>query len=255
VVGCRKKKNSETEKIENQRNQQSIKNESFLKQYRERVYKEDIRMMPKKSDFDKTATGKMLYQKQLKAYHQELSNTTKTEKERTKHLETQSQATERLGGRTSGLLRVFSRMRNQLLVMTFALTGVVMAVKRMITELTAYENALRGLETVALAFGQDTFMAKTAAQSLAKDGLMTVSEAAEGLKNLLGTGFSLPEAINLMNAFKDAAAFNRQGTLEYGEAIIGATQGLKNQMSQLVDNVGITKKSFRYFKRSRILYV
>lgn len=112
------------------------------------------------------------------------------------------------------------------------------------------ENSLIGLSTVANAFGQDADKAKDAAKSLAKDGLMSVRESAEGLKNLLATGFSLPEAINLMHGFKDAAAFNRQGTLEFGQAIVGATQGIKNQNSIMVDNVGITKNLSNILKEA-----
>jgi hypothetical protein len=102
-------------------------------------------------------------------------------------------------------------------------------------------NALIGLNSVSNAFKQDADKAKKAAVELASDGLMSVKSAADSLKNLLATGFSLPEAINLMKGFKDAAAFNRQGTLEFGQAIEGATQGIKNQNSILVDNAGITK--------------
>jgi hypothetical protein len=102
-------------------------------------------------------------------------------------------------------------------------------------------NSLIGLNSVANAFNQDANKAKKAAQDLAKDGLMTVSEAAAGLKNLLASKFSLPEAINLMNAFKDSAAFNRQASLGFGDSIRGATEGIKNQNSILVDNAGITK--------------
>lgn len=103
------------------------------------------------------------------------------------------------------------------------------------------ENALIGLSTVSRAFGQDIERSKQAAVDLASDGLMSVKDAAESLKNLIGAGFGLEEAIDLMKGFKDAAAFNRQGTLGFGEAIVGATQGIKNQNSILVDNAGITK--------------
>lgn len=103
------------------------------------------------------------------------------------------------------------------------------------------ENSLLGLARVSVAMGQSEDDARLAATRLAEDGLMSVSDAAAGLKNLLGTGFKLPEAIQLMNSFRDAAAFNRQGTLSFGEAIVSATQGLKNQNSVLIDNVGITK--------------
>jgi len=136
---------------------------------------------------------------------------------------------------------------------SFALAGVAVAAlaagtallvqqfKESIDQSNKYMSAMMGLSSVAAAFGQSQGQARDAAMSLAQDGLMSVTEAGEGLKNLLATGFELDEAITLMNAFKDAAAFNRQGTLGFGEAIVGATQGLKNQNSIMVDNVGITK--------------
>lgn len=102
-------------------------------------------------------------------------------------------------------------------------------------------NSLLGLSAVAKAFGIDVMKAEEAARKLAEDGLMPVSDAAAGLKNLLASRFNLDEAIKLMNAFKDSAAFNRQGALAFGEAIVGATEGIKNQNSILVDNAGITK--------------
>lgn len=104
-----------------------------------------------------------------------------------------------------------------------------------------YENALLGLSSVAKAFNVDQERAKQAAESLAEDGLMTIADAATGLKNLLASRFNLDEAIRLMNAFKDSAAFGRQGALDFGQAINGATEGIKNGNSILVDNAGITK--------------
>lgn len=103
------------------------------------------------------------------------------------------------------------------------------------------QSALIGLSSVSAAFGESQLEARDAAKSLSEDGLMSVTSSAEGLKNLLATGFNLEEAIELMDAFKDSAAFNRQGTLEFGQAIVGATQGIKNQNSIMVDNAGITK--------------
>ncbi len=102
-------------------------------------------------------------------------------------------------------------------------------------------NALIGLSSVANAFGVDAEEAKKSAQSLSEDGLMSINDAATGLKNLIAASFNLEESNRLMLAFKDAAAFNRQGSLQFGQAIVGATEGLKNQNSILVDNAGITK--------------
>lgn len=104
-----------------------------------------------------------------------------------------------------------------------------------------YQNALLGLSSIAKAFGHDVEDAKNAAADLAKDGLLTVADAARGLKNLLQSGFSLPQAITLMSRFKDSAAFGRQSALTFGEAVASATEGIKNGNSILVDNAGVTK--------------
>jgi len=105
-----------------------------------------------------------------------------------------------------------------------------------------YERAMMGLSSVTGALGVNQKEARNAALSLANDGLLTVTQSATGLKNLMASefNFTLEQATNLMMGLKDAAAFNRQGTLEYGEAIVGATQGLKNLNSIMVDNAGLT---------------
>lgn len=113
--------------------------------------------------------------------------------------------------------------------------------KSAITESNNLQSAFLGLSSLATTFGVDADEAKKAAQSLASDGLMTVGESAAGLKNLLASGFGLPEAINLMAGFKDSAAFNRQASLGFGQAVVSATEGIKNQNSILIDNAGITK--------------
>jgi len=104
-----------------------------------------------------------------------------------------------------------------------------------------YQSAFLGLEAVAERTIGDTQAARAAAESLVEDGLMSIAEASKGLQNLLMAGFGLPEAVELMKAFKDAAAFNRQAALGFGEAVVTATEGIKNGNSILVDNAGITK--------------
>lgn len=120
-------------------------------------------------------------------------------------------------------------------------TAVGLALKQTIDASNELTNSLTGLNSVANAFGANADKAKEAALSLASDGLMSVSDAATGLKNLLASRMSLDQAVNLMNAFKDSAAFGRQSALSFGQAIRGATEGIKNQNSVLVDNAGVTK--------------
>ncbi len=127
------------------------------------------------------------------------------------------------------VLVMLSRWRNRILLLTFALTGMISVIKESIDETRKQESALRGLFSVGEKVGATYGGLRLAAKQLVEDGLMPLSQAAEGLKNLLAANFNLEESINLMNAFKDSAAFGRQGTLGFGESIVGATQGLKNQ--------------------------
>lgn len=122
-----------------------------------------------------------------------------------------------------------------------ALTQVVSYLDKSVDAAVRQQNALMGLASTAAGTGNDIQKTTNAAKSLASDGLMPLGDAAMGLKNLLAAGFSLPEAIRLMNAFKDSAAFGRQGSLDFGQAIVGATEGIKNGNSALVDNAGVTK--------------
>ena len=122
-----------------------------------------------------------------------------------------------------------------------ALTKVVNYLEKSVDAAVKQQNALMGLSSVAAGTGNDINKVTEAAKQLASDGLMPLGDSAMGLKNLLASGFSLPQAIKLMNAFKDSAAFGRQGSLEFGQAIVGATEGVKNGNSMLVDNAGVTK--------------
>lgn len=132
-------------------------------------------------------------------------------------------------------------MWNLSMVATAAFGAVVLATEKAIQVQQDEKNALLGLTSVAAGFRQDVDLTTQAAKDLAADGLMTVADAATGLKNLLSSRFSLPEAINLMERFKDSAAFARQQSLSFGEAIRSATEGIKNGNSILVDNAGVTK--------------
>ncbi|MFD4554407.1 hypothetical protein ACFWP5_08765 [Streptomyces sp. NPDC058469] len=122
-----------------------------------------------------------------------------------------------------------------------ALSGLKNEFDQTIEASNKIQNSLIGVTSVANAFGANAGVARDAAKSLATDGLMSVDDAATSLKNLLSSGFSMPEAIALVNRFKDTAAFGRQSALGFGQAIEGATEGIKNGNSILSDNAGMTK--------------
>ena len=119
-----------------------------------------------------------------------------------------------------------------------------------ITQSQKFSNAFIGLSSVARAFGTSTDEATGAARRLSADGLLPLADASTGLKNLLAAGFNLPQATKLMEAFKDSAAFGRQGALSFGDAVRSATEGVKNGNSILVDNAGVTKNLSQILKEA-----
>lgn len=115
-----------------------------------------------------------------------------------------------------------------------ALAALTLEIRKATKENVEFTNALIGLRSIAEGTGQDINKVTKAAENLASDGLMSVADAATGLKNLLLAGFGLDEAVVLMERFKDSAAFGRQGALSFGQAIVSATEGVKNGNSILV---------------------
>lgn len=104
-----------------------------------------------------------------------------------------------------------------------------------------YQAAIMGLASAARFSGEDIDATLNKATALTADGLMSTSEAALALKNLLSRGFTADQAIEMINRLKDSAAFGKQASLEFGQAVVSATEGLKNENSILVDNAGVTK--------------
>ena len=130
----------------------------------------------------------------------------------------------------------------QISIAGYGLSGIASVALREVKELidaaNKFQNAMLGLQSVAKFKGIDPDAATNSIKNLdiVKSGLISVTDAGTALKNLLSTGFSLEESIELMKRFGDAAAFNRQSSLTFGYAIASATEGIKNGNSVLVDN-------------------
>lgn len=153
----------------------------------------------------------------------------------------QAEAVERAHKESAGRLADIGKdLQNRLLGLFSlgAIAGFIKSTKQAVTEA---EASYRGLESVANYTGVGIGKAMEAAGKLAADGLMTTAEASKALQNLLSRGYSLDQAVNTLTRLKDAAAFNRQASLDMGEAVVNATEGLKNENSVLVDNAGVTK--------------
>ncbi len=133
------------------------------------------------------------------------------------------------------------------------LTGLVgiAAIKQFVdasvNEFARAEMAYRGLEAVANFTGEGIGKALAAVKELTGDGLVPDADISKSMQNLLQFGFSVDQAKTLLIAFKDAAAFNRVSHLSMGEAIASATEGIKNENSTLIDNVGLTKNAAKIY--------
>lgn len=127
------------------------------------------------------------------------------------------------------------------LVGAFAVSSVINFVRTTTQEFSKAESAYRGLEAVANSSGLGIGKALDAANRIAADGLVTTADASKALQNLLSRGYSLDQAVDTLTRLKDAAAFNRAAHLSLSEAVLTASEGLKNENSILVDNAGVTK--------------
>lgn len=125
----------------------------------------------------------------------------------------------------------------------FAVGSVFSLAEATIPKAEALKAALAGLTSVARFKGITAEEATSTVQNLelVKSGLLSVADASTALKNLLAAGFGLKESAVIVERFGDAAAFGKQSALSFGQAVVSGTEGIKNQNSILVDNVGITK--------------
>jgi len=114
-------------------------------------------------------------------------------------------------------------------------------IKDSIAASNASQLALSGLQSTAAAFGTDALKAQDAAKRLSTDGLLTVTESANGLKNLLSSGLNLEQANQLMDVYKDRAAFGRQNTIQYGQAVQNLAESFKTQSSMIGNLSGMTE--------------
>lgn len=121
-----------------------------------------------------------------------------------------------------------------------AFAKIAGAVSAGVQAFTAYQGAVNGLKSVASHndIGQSEI---GSALDQLTDKFMNTTAASTALKNLLSRGYTLDQAVQTITRLKDAAAFGRQSQYELADAVVTATEGLKNENSILVDNAGVTK--------------
>ena len=103
------------------------------------------------------------------------------------------------------------------------------------------QSAWTGLYSIVNGTGKSFSEAQGFLKEYVNDGLIPLTDAVTAYKNLAARGYDTEQIEGIMTSLKDAAAFGRQSSYSYGEAIKSATEGLKNENSILVDNAGVTK--------------
>lgn len=123
----------------------------------------------------------------------------------------------------------------------FAVSKVVSFGKECVRVASETQSAWTGLNSILSGQGQSFNQANKFIKAYIKDGLVPLNNAVTAYKNLSARGYTTEQIEKVMTALKDSAAFGRQSSYSYGEAIQTATEGLKNENSILVDNAGVTK--------------
>jgi len=123
----------------------------------------------------------------------------------------------------------------------FAVGTVIKFGTTSVEEASKMQSAWTGLNSIIQGTGGSFKQAQNFITEYTKDGLVSISEATTAYKNLLSRGYDTSQIENTMSRLKDSAAFGRQASYDLGEAVVTATEGLKNENSILVDNAGVTK--------------
>lgn len=123
----------------------------------------------------------------------------------------------------------------------FSAAAVVSFGKKCVEVASETQSAWMGLSSILNGQKKSFSEANRFIQEYISDGLVPLNNAVTAYKNLAARGYNTEQIEKTMTALKDAAAFGRQASYSYGDAISTATEGLKNENSVLVDNAGVTK--------------
>lgn len=126
-------------------------------------------------------------------------------------------------------------------VAAFSVAAVTSFAKSAVNAASEIQSAWTGLNSIASGTEKSFAEAQKFISEYTNDGLVSVTEAVTSYKNLLSRGYDTTQIENTLTALKDSASFGRQASYDLGEAVVTATEGLKNENSILVDNAGVTK--------------
>ncbi len=148
-----------------------------------------------------------------------------------------------VGSIGKGLTRITSSLRGVAVAagIAFGVKALVEFGKSSVKAITELTNAMTGLKSIMDGQGRSFKNAQKFINEYVSDGLIPATNAITAYKNLASRGYSDGQIEQVLIALKDSAAFGRQASYNLGDAVMTATEGLKNENSILVDNAGVTK--------------
>ncbi len=142
-----------------------------------------------------------------------------------------------------GLTRITSSLKGLAIAagIAFGVKAIIDFGKSAVKATTELTNAMTGLKSIMDGQGRSFANAKRFINEYVSDGLIPATNAITAYKNLASRGYTDTQIEQVLIALKDSAAFGRQASYSLGDAVMTATEGLKNENSILVDNAGVTK--------------
>ena len=144
---------------------------------------------------------------------------------------------------TSNLKKMGSTFKSVMyaLGVDLSVVGLVRGLKTAVTEMQSLQSATLSLSSMLTANNMSVTKANEFIKKFAEDGMVSLQSAMIQYKNLSLRGFQAEQIEKLMTIAKDFAVVNRKSGVTLESALENLTEGIKLDMSRLMDASGLSK--------------
>ena len=161
--------------------------------------------------------------------------------------------TSEVGKSSTGIIKHLTSLGSQFrylsLVSGIASVAMTAALKVTVDEALEMEKALLAVTVISKRLGYDVEKTTKIVYDFAQTGFFTVTEAANTLARMLGTGLNLSFLENAMWSMADVAALLRKGQQSMGESFVKTSQGILNQRDIMYESIGMYENQKVAIKR------
>lgn len=141
-----------------------------------------------------------------------------------------------------------NRFRYLSLVVGVTAGIMVMATKSFVDSYKEYERGMLGLNVMAKTTGQSMEDATGIAMKYSRTGLMSISQAALTVQNLLAGGLNLEQVDKLMQGALDTSVFLHEEMYTVGSAVEKMSFGFRVLNERNIDAIGINQRLNKTYK-------